>query len=107
MRQRNLTWLGNKISCKKIVEIAAFCAACTFNEGFQPILKVMEVMEVCIGKEAAGFAENRDNARIAAFTRRSSEASKERRTEIRNQKLLECDSYEHTEGIMYGAGIAD
>jgi len=33
----------------KIVEIAAFIAAITFNDGFAGILKVMQTMELKIG----------------------------------------------------------
>lgn len=92
---------------KQIVDIAVFCAACTFNEGFSPLLKIMEVMGVTIGTKAAEFTERQDRVRIETANRRSSEVSKERRTAIRNERLEEIGAYEESEGIMYGAGIAD
>ncbi|KYN15554.1 hypothetical protein ALC57_12224 [Trachymyrmex cornetzi] len=94
-------------SGKQIIEIAAFCAACNFNEGFKPLLKIMEVMGVVIGKATAAFAEERDRARIASATRRTSDVSKERRIEIRNEKLINNELFEDTEGIVYGPGIAE
>ncbi|GIY82285.1 hypothetical protein CDAR_536311 [Caerostris darwini] len=32
------------LSAKKIVDVATYCAAYTFNEGFTAILKIMDVM---------------------------------------------------------------
>ena len=49
---------------KKIVGIATYCAACTFNEGFAAILKIMEVMGITIGPEAAQFTRERDAWRV-------------------------------------------
>jgi len=92
---------------RKIVEIAAFCAACTFNEGLQPLLKIMETMEVTIGKNAVSLVQRRDESRITFSNRRSLEASKEHRAEIRLQRVAVNEAYEDEEGLMYGAGIAD
>ncbi|KYN05239.1 hypothetical protein ALC62_03858 [Cyphomyrmex costatus] len=92
---------------KKIIEIAAYCAACTFNEGHQPLLKITEVMDITIGQEAATFVQKHNEARNAQFNRRTSDASKDRRTAIRNERMEENAVYDEVEGIMYAAGIAD
>ncbi|CAH2088980.1 unnamed protein product [Euphydryas editha] len=92
---------------KKIVEIACQTAACIFNEGFHPVLKIMEVMGVKIGPIAAQFAADCDRTRIRVANRRSTDASKEARTKRRQAILDENEHYEEDEGIMYGAGIAD
>ncbi|KYN32572.1 hypothetical protein ALC56_13053, partial [Trachymyrmex septentrionalis] len=97
----------NMFAGKKIVEIASYCAACTFNEGFQPLLKVMETMGVTIGRNAAELAKLRDRNRIQAANRQSLNSSKERRTELRNMQSGQNDYYDEQEGIMYGAGIAN
>ena len=97
----------NMFAGKKIVEIASYCAACTFNEGFQPLLKVMETMGVTIGRNAAKLAKLRDRNRIQAANRQSLNSSKERRTELRNMQSGQNDYYDEQEGIMYGAGIAN
>lgn len=41
---------------QKILEIATYAAVCISNEGFEPILKIMEVMGVTIGPDALRFA---------------------------------------------------
>lgn len=92
---------------KKVVEIATNCALCIFNEGFKPLLKIMEVMGVTVGQAAAALAEQKDNARILAANNRTSDASKERRTQIREEKIRENEFFEEAEGILYGPGIAD
>ncbi|KYN07998.1 hypothetical protein ALC62_01024 [Cyphomyrmex costatus] len=94
-------------SGKKIVEIAAWCAACKFNEGLKPFLKIMEVMGITIGKQAAEFVQRSDEARVELANKRSSMTSKENRTTLRNIRLQENDAYECAEGIIYGPGIAD
>lgn len=92
---------------KKIVEIACQTAACIFNEGFHPVLKILEVMGVKIGPIAAQFAADCNRTRIRVANRRSTDASKEARTKRRQAILDENVHYEEDEGIMYGAGIAD
>jgi len=92
---------------KKIIEIATNCALCTFNEGFKPLLKIMETMGVTIGMGAAAHAARKDKLRITEANRRDCEATKERRTQIRHEKAIENEYYEDTEGILYGPNIAD
>lgn len=92
---------------RKVVEIAAYCAACTYNEGFQPLLKIMEVMGVTVGNAAVDLAQQRDSIRISNANKRSIEASKERRAQLRKAKVAENEFFEEEEDIMYGPGIAD
>lgn len=92
---------------KTIVEIATYCAACTFNEGYDAILKILEVMGVTIGPAAADFAAKYREERIATAERRSSLDSKEARTARRNEISAENKDFEEAEGILYGPGIAD
>ncbi|CAH2105036.1 unnamed protein product [Euphydryas editha] len=92
---------------KKIVKIACQTAACIFNEGFHPVLKILEVMGVKIGSIAAQLAADCDRTRIRVANRRSTEAYKEARTKRRQAILDENEHYEEDVGIMYGAGIAD
>ena len=94
-------------SGKKIVKIACLTAACIFNEGFSTVLKIMETMHVGIGETAVAYAATRDRQRIQVGNRRSSEASKEGRTMLRQKRLEESQLFEQSEGILYGPGIAD
>jgi len=70
-------------SGKQIIEIAAYCTACKFNEGFKPFLKIMEVMGITVGKEAVEFVQRCDQARIELANRRSSTQSKKSQTALR------------------------
>lgn len=89
------------------MDIAACCAACTFNEGFKAILKMMDVMGIKIGPYADQLARDRDERRIYKADRQSTSDSKEARTARKKSNSQENEDYERTEGILYGAGIAD
>jgi len=91
----------------KTIEIATFFAVSIFNEGFIPILKILDVMGITIGPEANAFAARRDEARIERSELRTSKASKEGRTARLNQRTSENEHFEVEEGFLYGAGIAD
>ena len=85
---------------KKIVVIAAYTAACTFNEGFSTVLKIMSVMGVTIGSEAQKYAEKVNATRVRKAKRVTSQASKESTPARRNARILENDAYEEAEGVI-------
>ena len=95
----------HKFVGKQTLEIAALSAACIFNEGLLPILKVMEVMGVKIGPQARQFADKANDRRVDRAELEATEASKEHRTAARNAKILENDAYEDQEGVVYAAGL--
>ena len=64
-------------------------------------------MSVSIGVEAKNFVHAHDEARVLKADKMSGEASKEQRVARRNARFEENEAYEETEGIIYGAGIAD
>ncbi|KOC60078.1 hypothetical protein WH47_09449, partial [Habropoda laboriosa] len=71
-----------RIFCgKTILEIAAHTAACIFNEGFDPILKIMELMGITIGPDAVRFVETRNKERIRIAKRRAAAPKRPRREE--------------------------
>lgn len=92
---------------KNVLEIATYTAACIFNEGFLPVLKVMEVMGVTIGQTARDYADTVDNARILRAEKTTEANCKEARTLRRALKAAENDKFEETEGLLYAPGIAD
>lgn len=92
---------------KKIVDIATYISACIFNEGFASLLKIMETMGITIGPQAEQLARNRDERRVSSANRRSTDNSKEARTARQNERSEQIEEYERSEGILYGAGIAD
>ena len=92
---------------KKILEIATYTAACIFNEGQKPILKILEVMGCSLGPGSLSFAENCDNARVQRVDPRSSFASKNARIARREARAAEDKVYDEEGGTMYGPGIGD
>lgn len=92
---------------KKIIDIATSISACVFNEGFASLLKIIETMGITIGPQAEQLARNRDARRVSSANRRSTENSKEARTARKNERSEQIEEYERSEGILYGAGIAD
>ncbi|XP_011881176.1 PREDICTED: uncharacterized protein LOC105569367 [Vollenhovia emeryi] len=94
-------------SDSNIIQIAAFLATCIFNEGFKPILKIMETMGITIGPYADLFASNRDAERIKDAERRTFYHSVEQRMARSNENLNTRRNFEETEGLLYGPGIAD
>ncbi|CAK9816232.1 hypothetical protein ANTPLA_LOCUS8931 [Anthophora plagiata] len=91
----------------KIVEIGAFIASSIFNEGYFSILKVMQELQLIIGKEAMDYAEETNQRRIQRQERRSSLSTKEARKARRDQLAEQNEYFEEAEGLLYGAGIAD
>ncbi|XP_029165355.1 uncharacterized protein LOC114936347 [Nylanderia fulva] len=91
----------------KTIEIAAYLATAIFNEGYFPILKMMETMGIIIGQQSKTFAEDHNDKRLLNAHRRSLESTKEARTARRMEKTVLQDFLEEEEGLMYGAGIAE
>lgn len=92
---------------KKVLEIATLTAACIFNEGFLPVLKIMETMGVTLGQTARGYSDTVDNARILKANKSAEINSKEARTLRRALRAAEDDNFDEAEGLLYGPGIAD
>jgi len=57
----------------KIVEIATFLATAIFNEGFEAVIKIMNVMGCPIGNEAHNYTQRRVKERVARSERRVSD----------------------------------
>lgn len=91
----------------KIVEIAAYLAAIIFNEGYSQILKVMQELELQIGKQAMDHASKVDERRIVRQERRSLSSTREARKVRKEERMEQNSFFEETEGLLYGDGIAD
>ncbi|XP_076396333.1 uncharacterized protein LOC143265856 [Megachile rotundata] len=91
----------------KIVEIATSLAVIIFNQGFEPVLKTMDVLGCQIGFNAQTYARYRDEARIDRSERRVDKYTKLARIDNREEQSALHDFYEEEEGQLYGPGIAD
>lgn len=81
----------------KTIELAAFVSAIIFNEGFTPLLRLMEIMGITIGPQAKAAADARDDVR-------------ERTSKMeRLSQIMEAQDefFEDEEGGLYGPGVAD
>ncbi|KYN03416.1 hypothetical protein ALC62_05734 [Cyphomyrmex costatus] len=92
---------------KNIIEIAALTATCIFNEGFKPVLKIMEIMGITIGPNADFFACERNETRIQQAQQLMTYEVIERKMVRCNEMLETLQNFEEMEGILYGPGIAD
>ncbi|XP_076673205.1 uncharacterized protein LOC143371648 [Andrena cerasifolii] len=91
----------------KIVEIASFLAAGTFNEGYSFVLQLMQALDLIIGRECKMFAHEHDAQRLKRQERRSLSSIREERTTRGEQNAALLEEFEEEEGLMYGPGIAD
>lgn len=89
----------------RTIEIAAYMAACIFNEGFNPILKMMQVMGIRVGFWAQKFNTDRHEDRIQDAHWRALYKSREAPTARKRAKLQE-EEYEVVEGLLYSPGRA-
>ncbi|XP_044583218.1 uncharacterized protein LOC123264134 [Cotesia glomerata] len=80
------------------IQIANYLAVAIFNEGFLPILKIMELMGITVGTEAHTFAVRRNELRVDSSELKAASAGSKKIPEI---------GYEVEEGPMYGSGSAD
>lgn len=92
---------------QKTLQIAAWTAACTFNEGFLPVVKTMETMGVTIGPHAIAYANLYNSSRISKAEKDTAYASKIARMSRRSEKVTNNEAYEEVEGLLYSPGIDD
>nr|XP_012218899.1 PREDICTED: uncharacterized protein LOC105670133 [Linepithema humile] len=88
------------------IEIAARLAAAIFNEGYYPVLKIMETMGIVIGQQCKIFVDSYNEKRLLRAEHRSSERPREARAARKMKGTIQQD-LEEEEGIAYGPGMAD
>ncbi|KYN13524.1 hypothetical protein ALC57_14229 [Trachymyrmex cornetzi] len=72
------------LSGAKIIEIAAFVAACAFNKG-SGVLKIMQLLKINNGQHRNIFVNNYDEQRVAGQEQRRLSSTKKARTARRLQ----------------------
>ena len=104
-----LVW---KISSKSVsgtsttVEIAAYVAACVFNEGSSAFLTFMAEMGIISGPSAHQWANATDNFRINRADEKAALEIKEGRMQRRQDQKEALDLLDDS-NILYGPGIDD
>jgi len=82
-------------------------AAGVFNEGHSFILRIMNMLDIIIGKQSKSYTDDNDKRRVARQERCSLSKTKEARKARREQLLMKNEFYEEAEGPLYGPGITD
>lgn len=91
----------------KIVEIAAYIAACTFNEGSSALLAFLKDMGIETGPSACEYAKIQDEDRVSKADKEAEINSKEVRIRRRQEQKEAFDIAEAAGTLLYGAGIDD
>jgi len=91
----------------KIVNIAAFLATCTFNNGDTSLLEIMNVLGISVGPGAHLYVVQEDETRIAKAELQAQEQTKEGRIRRRQQNLENMNIPSTVEDLHYGPGIDD
>ncbi|KYN23128.1 hypothetical protein ALC57_04462 [Trachymyrmex cornetzi] len=91
----------------KIVNIAAFLATCTFNDGVTSLLEVMNVLGISVGSGAHLYAAQEDETHITKVELQAQEQTKEGRIRRRQQNLEDMNIPSTVEDLHYGSGIDD
>lgn len=89
------------------VELAANISACMFNEGFESVLQMYEVMGIHCGPNIHLYAVTEDTTRITTADRRTQEATREGRMLRRQHQMDILEASTSAEGLLYGPGIDD
>lgn len=91
----------------KIVEIAAFVAAGTFNEGVSALLLFMHGMDLKLGRNSHEYARKEDENRILIAEKKADAATREARIRHRQEQKNALDIAAAAGTLLYGAGIDD
>lgn len=94
-------------SGKNILHVVTDLATCYYNDGYNSIMKVMEVLSLAIGPSCYYFCANADARRVKFAERSLTEEAKEARRESMSTRKEADEAAEFLEGQLYGAGIAD
>lgn len=94
-------------SGSSIVEIAAYIAACTFNEGTEALLSILHAMGVSLGRYAHLYAQGEDKERVHIAEKRAHENTREGRMHHRQHQIDILEATSAAEGLLYGPGIDD
>ncbi|XP_025153901.1 uncharacterized protein LOC112588386 [Harpegnathos saltator] len=89
----------------KIVEIAAFIAICTFNEGISTLLTFLHGIDVKLGRNSHEYARKEDTHRILTAEKRAEAGTREARIRLRQAQKDTLDITARP--LLYGAEIND
>jgi len=94
-------------SGSSIVEIAAYVAACTFNEGAEALLTILYAMGVSLGRYAHLYAQGEDEKRVYIAEKRAHQNTREERMLRRQHQIDILEAASTAEDLLYGPGIDD
>lgn len=83
-----------------------YFAANMFNEGWQSVLRIMNILGIPVGFTASNYAEAGNNTRISNAEFRISSAARATDIAHRVENLQKNIEFEKKEELLYAAGIA-
>lgn len=89
------------------VGIAAYTAACIFNEGQASVLKIFEAMGVPCGRNAHDYVAQQDENRVLTAEVRAQAATREGRIASRRRQIGALEGEDGADDSLYGPGIDD
>lgn len=91
----------------KIVDIAAYVAAGTYNEGIAALLLFMHGMDLKLGRNSHEYARKEDESRILAAEKKADAETREARVRRRQEQKDVLDLATAAGTLLYSAGIDD
>jgi len=91
----------------KIVDIAAYVAAGTFNEGIAALLLLMHGMDLKLGRNSHEYARKQDESRVLAAEKKADAETRKARVRHRQEQKDALDIATAAGDLLYGAGIDD
>lgn len=95
------------LSGKTLLNISADIATCHFNDGFNSLMEIMQVLGVDVGPSCYNFCVEADARRVKFAERKMSDAAKDVRRISKLSRKEKEEANLDLEGQLYGAGIAD
>ncbi|XP_076636142.1 uncharacterized protein LOC143349089 [Colletes latitarsis] len=89
----------------EIINIAAYFAVCTYNDGASNALEILKQLNIIIGPMSLKWSKMSNDIRVTAADHRASLSTKEGRIETRMKRKAVEDFYQSREGTMYGPDI--
>ncbi|KAL7288345.1 hypothetical protein TKK_0017679 [Trichogramma kaykai] len=91
----------------KIVEIAAYTAACMFNRGTEALLAIMYGMGIKLGRHSHEYVRSEDEKCVLIAEQRASDTTREARIVLRPHQEDALEIAGEAKELLYGPGIED
>lgn len=92
-------------SGKKVIDIATDLATCYNNDGYNSIMRIMEILNLAVGPTCYDFCQETDARRVIFAERSLTDKAKDARRASLSERKEADEAAEYVKGQLYG--IAD